>query len=139
MAALPDASIRRHPSPASARRGRPRARLGRGAAVHLHRLPARPREPQVEPGWRGGALLAAGWAHTVLAKTLYVLPPPGTAFTSADLQGGAQLTYYGGDIAEIALATVLAAQWYTATDRARRRARRRSTTVRRPQTEDASA
>ncbi|MGW7099717.1 hypothetical protein [Streptomyces sp. NPDC054838] len=68
-----------------------------------------------------------------------MLPPPGTAFTSADLQGGAQLMYYGGDIAEIALATVLAAQWYTATGRARRRARRRSTTVRRPQTEDASA
>ncbi|MDX2602521.1 cytochrome c oxidase assembly protein [Streptomyces caniscabiei] len=61
---------------------------------------------------RGSALLAAGAAHAVLAKGLYAAPPPGTAFTSADLRTGAQLMYYGGDLVEIALAVTLAVQWY---------------------------
>ncbi|MDX3642130.1 cytochrome c oxidase assembly protein [Streptomyces sp. MB09-02B] len=68
---------------------------------------------------RGSALLAAGAAHAVLAKGLYAAPPPGTDFTAADLHTGAQLMYYGGDLAEIALAVTLAVQWYT-----RRHARR---------------
>ncbi|CAM5537215.1 cytochrome c oxidase assembly protein [Streptomyces pilosus] len=73
--------------------------------------------------WRGTTLLAAGWAHAVLAKSLYATPPPGTTFTDGDLHTASQLMYYGGDLVEIALATVLAAQWYAATGRAYRRDR----------------
>ncbi|GGU24921.1 cytochrome c oxidase assembly protein [Streptomyces lavendofoliae] len=70
---------------------------------------------------RGGTLLAAGAAHAVLAKTLYAAPPPGTSFAAADLSAGAQLMYYGGDLVELALAVVLAVQWYARTGRARAR------------------
>lgn len=45
---------------------------------------------------RGTALLAAGAAHAVLAKTLYAAPPPGNAFAPADLHTGAPAMYYGG-------------------------------------------
>jgi putative membrane protein len=68
---------------------------------------------------RGTALLAAGTAHTTLAKSLYAASPPRTAFTSTDLHAGAQLMYYGGDLVEVALAAALAVQWYKATGRAR--------------------
>ncbi|MFC8706668.1 cytochrome c oxidase assembly protein [Streptomyces anulatus] len=67
---------------------------------------------------RGATLLAAGAAHAVLAKTIYAAPPPGTAFTSADIQTGAQIMYYG---VEAALAAVLAASWYQAAGRTRHR------------------
>ncbi|AVH94441.1 hypothetical protein GCM10010497_15870 [Streptomyces cinereoruber] len=67
---------------------------------------------------RGAALLAGGTAHAVLAKGLYADGPPGTAFSPADLHAGARLMYYGGDLAELALALVLAVQWYTSTGRA---------------------
>jgi putative membrane protein len=70
---------------------------------------------------RGTAVLAVGTAHAVLAKKLYAAPPPGTSFTSGDLHTGARLMYYGGELVEIALAVTLAAQWYTATGRARTR------------------
>lgn len=73
---------------------------------------------------RGTTLLAAGAAHSVLARTLYAAGPPGTAFASADLHTGAQVMYYGGDLAEAALALVVAASWYRATGRARQRRRR---------------
>jgi putative membrane protein len=72
---------------------------------------------------RGATLLAAGAAHAVLAKTLYAQPPPGTAFAAADLRVGAQVMYYGGDLAEAALGAVLALTWYRAGGRARRRRR----------------
>ncbi|WP_063831311.1 cytochrome c oxidase assembly protein [Streptomyces sp. NRRL F-2664] len=73
---------------------------------------------------RGGSLLAAGAAHAVLAKTLYAQPPPGTAFAAADLQMGAQVMYYGGDLVEAALAAVVAASWYRARHRPARYAAR---------------
>lgn len=76
--------------------------------------------------WRGLTLLAAGAAHAVLAKSLYGAPPPGTGYTAADVHTGAQLMYYGGDLVELALAVVLAVQWYTATGRERARLRRRA-------------
>jgi putative membrane protein len=66
---------------------------------------------------RAATLLAAGTAHAVLARTLYATGPPGTAFTPSDLRLGAQVMYYGGDAVEVALALVLAAQWYAATGR----------------------
>ncbi|MEU9981549.1 cytochrome c oxidase assembly protein [Streptomyces sp. NPDC050856] len=112
-----------------------------GAVVHLHVLAAGAlftfcvcqRDP-VRHGWslawRGGALLAAGAAHAVLAKSLYASPPPGTAFAAADLRAGAQVMYYGGDLVDLALATVLAVQWYAATGRARARFRRLSAATR---------
>ncbi|PJE98023.1 cytochrome c oxidase assembly protein [Streptomyces carminius] len=74
--------------------------------------------------WRGAALLGAGAAHAVLAKSLYAAPPPGTGLAGADLRTGAQLMYYGGDLVEVALAAVLAVQWYAATGRALARGRR---------------
>ncbi|MGK5627863.1 cytochrome c oxidase assembly protein [Streptomyces sp. URMC 123] len=72
------------------------------------------------PAVRGLTLLAAGAAHAVLAKSLYVAPPPGTAFAPPDLRTGARLMYYGGDLVDVALAVALAAQWYAATGRAHR-------------------
>ncbi|WP_051852966.1 cytochrome c oxidase assembly protein [Streptomyces aureocirculatus] len=66
---------------------------------------------------RGATLLAAGAAHAVLAKSLYATPPPGTAFTTADLRTGAQLMYYGGDLVEVGLALTLAVRWYVAGNR----------------------
>ncbi|MEV7192516.1 cytochrome c oxidase assembly protein [Streptomyces sp. NPDC093510] len=75
-------------------------------------------------GVRGATLLAAGAAHAVLAKTLYATAPPGTSFIAADLHMGAQVMYYGGDLVEVALATVVAASSYRATGRAQLRRRR---------------
>ncbi|MDQ1041101.1 cytochrome c oxidase assembly factor CtaG [Streptomyces sp. V3I8] len=72
---------------------------------------------------RGAVLLAVGAAHGVLARTLYAVPPPGTAFSAADLHAGAQWMYYGGDVVEAALAMVLGAGWYASRGRARPRRR----------------
>ncbi|MFV2119253.1 cytochrome c oxidase assembly protein, partial [Streptomyces sp. Act-28] len=69
---------------------------------------------------RATTLLVAGAAHAVLAKTLYAAPPPGTAYTGPDLRAGAQLMYYGGDLVELALAAVLAVEWYRRGGRAPR-------------------
>ncbi|WP_411072498.1 cytochrome c oxidase assembly protein [Streptomyces sp. cmx-4-25] len=74
---------------------------------------------------RGVTLLAAGTAHAVLAKSLYADGPPGTAFAPVDLHAGARLMYYGGDLVELALALVLAVQWYASTGRAWTRGRSR--------------
>ncbi|GHH71771.1 hypothetical protein GCM10018793_07730 [Streptomyces sulfonofaciens] len=105
-----------------------------GAAVHAHVLAAGllftsavcqldPVRRRWSAAWRGTTLLAAGWAHTVLAGMFYAAPPPGTSFTAADLHTAARLMYYGGDLVEAALAAVLATQWYTATGRVHRRHR----------------
>jgi putative membrane protein len=107
------------------------------AAVHAHILVAGllftfaicqldPLRRRWSLAWRAATLLAAGAAHAVLAKTLYATPPPETAFAAADLQTGAQLMYYGGDLVELALALTVAIQWYTATGRAHARHQRRA-------------
>ncbi|WP_432058258.1 cytochrome c oxidase assembly protein [Streptomyces sp. bgisy022] len=80
---------------------------------------------------RAATLLLAGAAHAVLAKSLYATGPPGTSFGTSDLRLGAQVMYYGGDAVEVALAVVLAVQWYAAVGRARVRTERG---VRRPRT-----
>ncbi|HEY8478457.1 MAG TPA: cytochrome c oxidase assembly protein [Spirillospora sp.] len=80
---------------------------------------------------RATTLLLGGTAHAVLAKTLYATGPPGTAFTADDLQVAARMMYYGGDLAELALATVLAVQWYRAAGRRRTPRTRRVSTGRR--------
>lgn len=77
-------------------------------------------------GVRAGALIAAAAAHAVLAKTLYVTPPPGVVLAVADRQAGAQLMYYGGDVVELGLALVVALQWYAARGRAEFRSSRRT-------------
>jgi putative membrane protein len=78
-------------------------------------------------GLRAAALIATAAAHAVLAKTLYVTAPPGLALATADLHGGAELMYYGGDVVELGLALVVAFQWYAAHGRAEAHARRRVT------------
>ncbi|MBM0274630.1 cytochrome c oxidase assembly protein [Micromonospora sp. STR1s_6] len=102
--------------------------------VHLHYLAAgylfawslagpdpAPRRPGLAV--RVGALLGAAAGHAVLAKYLYAnaatLPPGLTDRDPAAFQSAAQLMYYGGDVAELLLATALFATWY------RRRAPRR--------------
>ncbi|MTE22252.1 cytochrome c oxidase assembly protein [Streptomyces sp. TRM43335] len=82
--------------------------------------------------WRGAALLGAGAAHAVLAKSLYAAPPAGTAFAPDDRRAGALLMYYGGDAVELALAAVLAVGWYAAGGRAPARGGRSRSTARRP-------
>ena len=109
------------------------------AAVHMHMVAAgvlfTAAVCQLDPvrrRWglplRAGTLLSAGAAHAVLAKTLYAAPPPGTDFTAGDLHAGSQLMYYGGDLVELALAAVIAVQWYAAAGR-RQRARRPGTAL----------
>jgi putative membrane protein len=74
---------------------------------------------------RGTTLVGASAAHAVLAKTLWGTPPPGTGFAAGDLQAGAELMYYGGDVVEIGLALVIALRWYAATGRKRLHERKR--------------
>jgi putative membrane protein len=99
------------------------------AAVHAHVLVAgvlfTSAVCQLEPvrrryslTLRASSLVAAAAAHAVLAKSLYATPPPGTHFPIADVARGAQLMYYGGDLIEVAIALVVAMQWYAATGRA---------------------
>lgn len=61
------------------------------------------------------ALVVSAAAHAALAKVLYVrateLSSEGVA-SGAPTQAAAQLMYYGGDVAEVLLATALFAGWY---------------------------
>ena len=59
-------------------------------------------------------------AHSILAKTIYAHPPDGVDIESA--RAGAMLMYYGGDLVDLVLVTVLCAQWYRDTGRRLRRA-----------------
>ncbi|WCN82064.1 cytochrome c oxidase assembly protein [Micromonospora sp. LH3U1] len=103
-------------------------------ALHLHYLAAgylfawslagpdpAPRRPGLAV--RVGALLGAAAGHAVLAKYLYAqagsLPPGLTSRDPAAFQSAAQLMYYGGDLAELLLATALFAAWYNRPTRAR--------------------
>ena len=69
---------------------------------------------------RAAVLLVSLAAHGVLAKLVYAQPPAG--LDVADVQRGAQLMFYGGDLVELALAALLAAQWYRSSGRDLRRA-----------------
>ncbi|MFJ8311504.1 MULTISPECIES: cytochrome c oxidase assembly protein [unclassified Streptomyces] len=81
---------------------------------------------------RAAALVAAGGAHAVLARTLYASGPPGTHYAPADLAAAAESMYYGGDLVEIVLAAAVAAQWYAAGGRRLARESRRRTPRREP-------
>jgi putative membrane protein len=64
---------------------------------------------------RALVLVAAGAAHAYLAKLLYARAPglpPGGTYGLDQVQAAAQLMYYGGDLAELALAVALFAGWY---------------------------
>ena len=73
-------------------------------------------------------LLAAG-SHNLLAKLMYAhhLPPHGG--TPEQLQLGAQIMFYGGDVVEVLLAVVLLSNWYARTGRQLRHAERRRATL----------
>ncbi|WBQ04491.1 cytochrome c oxidase assembly protein [Kribbella sp. CA-293567] len=84
-------------------------------AIHLHYLLAgylfawsiagpdpAPRRPGLP--LRAAVLIIAAAAHSVLAKLLYAQEP--------GFQTAAQLMYYGGDVAELLLATVLFRTWF---------------------------
>lgn len=74
------------------------------------------------PAARVAVLIIAGAAHGYLAKLLYARAselPPGVVHDVDRKQSAAQLMYYGGDLAGLALAVALFATWY----RVRRRSR----------------
>ena len=81
-----------------------------------------PRRPGMST--RVVVLVLAVAAHSVLAKVLYARAPGGPDAEAA--RAAAQLMYYGGDLAELALAAALFATWY------RRRATTSSGQVRPP-------
>lgn len=69
-------------------------------------------------GTRLIVLLAAAGAHAALSKLMYAHGwPARTHHIPGDLEAGAQLMYYGGDVAELLLATMLFAGWYQARGR----------------------
>jgi putative membrane protein len=59
---------------------------------------------------RAVALLVFLAAHGVLAKYLYAHPPAGVPLP--DAENGAELMYYGGDLADLALVVLFCWQWY---------------------------
>ncbi|MFE0173485.1 cytochrome c oxidase assembly protein [Streptomyces sp. NPDC059002] len=96
-----------------------------GALFTLAVLAVEPLRHRSTHALRGGALLAAAAAHGILAKSLYVTGPPGlpgTEITETDLHTASRVMYYGGDLTGIALAALLALQWYAAGGRALARA-----------------
>ena len=125
LAAVPHAPALPLRRPAPARRGRAPPRPGLRTAPRLRRLLPRTGPPPVEPRLAGRRPARRRGGPRRTRRTLYATPPPGTAFATADLRRGAQWMYYGGDLAELALASLLAADWYARTGRARRRAARR--------------
>ncbi|MEV4701721.1 cytochrome c oxidase assembly protein [Actinoplanes sp. NPDC049316] len=72
------------------------------------------------PRTRAAVLIAFLAAHAILAKHLYAHPPAGVP--AAGGRTGAELMYYGGDLADVALIVVFCLQWYRSTDPRRRSA-----------------
>jgi putative membrane protein len=59
------------------------------------------------------ALFLATAAHSILSKLMYGYGYPQDAgYTLAEIEAAAQLMYYGGNLAEMALALLLFAGWY---------------------------
>jgi putative membrane protein len=79
-----------------------------------------PRRPGTS--MRVAALLLTAAAHAFLAKWLYAQAaslPPGAGHTAAAMEQAARWMYYGGDVAELLLATALFTAWYRARQPAR--------------------
>nr|WP_236571128.1 cytochrome c oxidase assembly protein [Microbacterium hydrocarbonoxydans] len=68
---------------------------------------------------RMGIVILALAAHGILAKTLYAHPPAGVEVM--DAHAGAMLMYYAGDLIDVAIITILCAQWYRESGRNLRR------------------
>ncbi len=74
-----------------------------GPDVSPHRLSLR---------FRLGVLFASIATHSVLGKLMYSQGwPRGTGHSLEEVRAAAQLMYYGGDLAEVLLATVLLTLW----------------------------
>lgn len=65
---------------------------------------------------RAVVLVVALAAHGALAKMLVAHPPAGIPLD--EVQAGAQLMFYGGDVVDLALLIMLGAEWYRRTGRA---------------------
>lgn len=82
-----------------------------------------PRRPGT--GVRIAVVIAAGGAHSFLAKLLYSRAPalpPGSDDSTAEIELAAQWMYYGGHLGDLLLLTALFAAWYRRTGRAAGRA-----------------
>ena len=80
-----------------------------------------PRRPGI--GLRTAVLVVAAGAHSYLGKLLYARAgelPPGAGHAVGEMEAAAQWMYYGGDLAELLLATALFATWYRHAGRAPR-------------------
>ncbi|WP_433005442.1 cytochrome c oxidase assembly protein [Kribbella sp. CA-294648] len=98
-------------------------------AVHLHYLAsgylfawsiAGPDPAPRRPGLpvRVAVLIAAAAAHSVLAKVVYAQAaslPMSEGQSVEVVQRAARLMYYGGDLAEVLLATLLFSSWFAST------------------------
>ena len=87
-----------------------------------------------DPGPRRGGLparlavlLGTAAAHDVLAKLMYAELLPAGAGSAGQIQAGAQIFYYGGDVLELLTITVVMAAWYRRGGRELRRQKRRAT------------
>jgi putative membrane protein len=60
-------------------------------------------------------LVLALAAHGVLAKLMYASPLPG--IPAAEVEAGAQLMYYAGDIVDLALMALVLGEWYRVSGR----------------------
>ncbi|MDV7999945.1 cytochrome c oxidase assembly protein [Rhodococcus sp. IEGM 1408] len=69
-------------------------------------------------GTRAAVLVVFIAAHSILGRWLYGHPPAGV--DPADARAGAQLMFYGGELIDLALLTLLFAGWYPGTRRQRR-------------------
>jgi putative membrane protein len=107
------------------------------AAVHLHLVVAGcllswavvgvdPVRHRPSTAGRLCVLVAAGAAHDTLTKIMYARGLPVGGGPIDERRAGAQLMYYGGTAADVALAIVLLAQWWRVSGRALARERRRS-------------
>lgn len=77
-----------------------------------------PRRPGMAA--RIAAVIAAGGAHSFLARLLYSRAPqlpPGSGHGTVEMELAAQWMYYGGHLADLALLTALFAAWYRRTGR----------------------
>jgi putative membrane protein len=103
--------------------------------VHLHLLlagclftwaVAGPDPAPGRPGlaMRTAVLVVSAGAHSVLAKLLFARAgelPVGAGLDPAEVEAAAPWMYYGGDVAELALAAALFASWYRVRQRRRSR------------------
>jgi putative membrane protein len=70
-------------------------------------------------------LFVAAGSHDLLAKLMYAHLLPVGGGTATQVQEGAQIMFYGGDVIEVLLALALLTNWYARTGRAVRHQQRR--------------